>query len=85
MINQRSHIQNGVWIQEVYEGSIEARKNAMTLTRKYILRKKGNNHRNRTQEMHQAEAYAALQAFILRHQYMIRYNTYEGAILIVFR
>jgi len=80
-ISTRSHIQNGVWIQEVYEGGIESRRQGgMTLTRKYILRKKGDSHRNPTQEMHQFEASRALHQYILVHQYNIDYETGAGVV-----
>ena len=80
-INPRSTILNGVWIQETYEGAVDTNKGGtFTLRRNYQLRKKGSSHHNQTQEMHQTEAYAALQSFILRFQYGIDYRTNEGTI-----
>ena len=80
-INLQSTILNGVWIQETYSGSVKSSKGgSMTLRRDYILRKKGDNPRNKTQEMHQTEAYAALQSFILQYQYGIDYQTNEGTV-----
>jgi hypothetical protein len=74
-------IVNGVWIQEKYEGQLESGTGAgVTLTRKYQLRMKGDSHRNKTQPMHQTEAYAAFQSFILRFQQYLIYQTNEGAI-----
>ena len=80
-INTRSTILNGIWIQETYEGSVEASKgNTICLNRHYQLRKVGNSRNNPTQEMHQTEAYAAIQSFILRFQYAIDYITNEGSV-----
>jgi len=79
---QRSAIIEGVWIQEMYDGGVESSKgspSSLSLTRKYILRKKGDNHQNPTQEMHQTEAYAALHAFAML-QYIIDYPTHNGTI-----
>jgi len=80
-MNLQSLIVNGVWIQEKYEGQLESGKGSgVTLTRKYQLRKKGDNYRSKTQEMHQTEAYASFQSFILRFQQYLIYQTNEGAI-----
>jgi len=80
-INPQSTIVNGVWIQQTYDGQIESgRGGGVSLTRNYILRKKGNNALNKTQEMDQETAYACFQSFILRFQQHILYQTNEGTI-----
>jgi hypothetical protein len=82
-INPQSTILNGVWIQETYSGPVDSSKgNTLSLTRQYILRKKGDSQFNKTQEMHKTEAYAALQSFILRFQYAVDYQTNEGSVLL---
>jgi len=77
-INQKSIILNGVLIQMTYEAALESAKGgSMSLTRNYILRKKGDNALNRTQEMDQEEAYACLQSYIIRYQQTLIYHTNE--------
>ena len=72
---------NGVYIQETYEGALESsRGGAYTWTKRYILRKKGDNVFNKTQEMEQYEAYSVLQSFILRFLQIINYPTNEYTI-----
>jgi len=88
-VNLQSHVLNGVWIQETYSGSVDSSSarfgggGSVTLKRDYLLRKKGdglNPEKRSTQEMHQTEAYAALQSFILNHQYLLTYVTNEDTV-----
>ena len=81
-IDTRDCLLNGIWIQEKYEGAVDSAKGSMTLTKNYLLRKKGDKRQNKTQEMHQTEAYAALQSFIVQFQYSVIYQTNEGDILL---
>ena len=85
-VNLKNFLLNGVLIKEEYSGEIESKRGGIySMTKKYILRKKGTNadaRWSKTQQMNNDEAYACLHSFILQFQPLLEYPLNEYTVFL---